>query len=247
VTDRPVVLLLLAGFTIVLVAAAVQAVTGFGFALVSVPLLALVADPRTAVVASALAALAMSATVTVRERGHADWRTAGLLVAAAMLGLPIGLLVLQVAPEWLLAALIGAAVVICALLVWRGLRVPSSRPVLVGTGVLVGVLSTSTGTSGPPLVAAFQAMGYGPRTFRATIAVVFAGTGVCSLGGFALAGQVSPQAVQVGLVGLPAVLAGWWGGNAVFRRIEPALFRGLVLVVLVVGGASVVARALASV
>jgi hypothetical protein len=238
-------MLLVVAFAIVLVAAAVQAATGFGFALVSVPLLALAVDPRTAVVASAVAGLAMTIAVAARERRHAQWRTAGVLLAAAVLGMPVGLLVLRLTPEWLLTALIGAAVVACALLVWRGLRVPSSRPALAGVGVLTGVLSTSTGTSGPPLVAAFQAMGYDPRTFRATLAAVFTGTGVFSLAGFALAGQVSQEAVQVGLVGVPAVLLGWWGGNAVFHRIEPQRFRRLVLVALVAGGAGIIARALA--
>jgi len=241
-----VAVLLLAAFTIVLVAAAVQAATGFGFALVSVPLLALTAGPRTAVVASAIAALVMTVTVAVRERDHAQWRTAGSLLAAAVLGMPVGLLVLRVASERLITALIGTAVVACAVLVWRGPRVPANRPAVVGVGVLTGVLSTSTGTSGPPLVAAFQAMRYDPRTFRATLAVVFTGTGVCSLGGFALAGQVSQEAVQLGLVGVPAVLLGWWGGNAVFHRLEPGRFRRLVLVALVVGGCGIVARALAS-
>jgi hypothetical protein len=238
-------MLLLVAFTIMLVAAAVQAATGFGFGLVSVPLLALAADPRTAVVASAVAALALTATAAVRERDHAQWRTAVGLLAAAVLGMPVGLLVLRTAPERLLTALIGAAVVACALLVWRGLRVPSSRPAVIGVGLLTGVLSTSIGTNGPPLVATFQAMGYDPRTFRATLAAVFTGTSVFSVAGFTLAGQLTPEAVRVGLVGVPAVLLGWWCGNVVFHRIEPARFRRLVLAALVAGGAAIVARALA--
>jgi uncharacterized protein len=239
-------MLLLAAFTIVLLAATVQAATGFGFALVSVPLLALTTDPRTAVVASGIAGLAVTVTVAVRERYHARWRTAGVLLAAAVLGMPAGLLVLRVAPERVLTALIGIAVVACALLVWRGLRVPSNRPAVVGVGLVAGVLSTSTGTNGPPLVAAFQAMGYDPRTFRATLAAVFTGTGVCSLAGFALAGQVTTEAARVGLVGVPAVLLGWWAGNLMFHRIEPGRFRRVVLAALVVGGLAIAARAVAS-
>ena len=44
---------LLAAFTILFLAAFAQAVTGFGFSPVAVPLLALAADARTAVVAAA--------------------------------------------------------------------------------------------------------------------------------------------------------------------------------------------------
>lgn len=236
---------MLIAFTIALVAAAIQAVTGFGYALVAVPLLAIAADARTAVVASAVAGLAITVVAAVRERDHARWRTAGLLLAAATLGVPIGLLVLQAAPERLLTALIGATVIACTLLIWRGLRIPHNRPAIIGAGVLTGVLSTSTGTSGPPLVAAFQAMGYEPRTFRATLAATFTGTGVISMAGFALASEVTPKALQVGLVSLPAVLLGWWAGNAIFQAIEPRRFHQLVLIALIIGGTGTVARSLA--
>lgn len=239
-----VTMLMLVAFTIALVAAAIQAVTGFGYALVVMPLLAIAADAHTAVVASAVAGLAIAIVAAVRERDHARWRTAGLLLAAATLGIPIGLLVLQAAPERLLTGLIGATVVACVLLIWRGLRIPHNGPAIVGAGVLTGVLSTSTGTSGPPLVAAFQAMGYAPRTFRATLAATFTGTGTISVAGFALAGQVTPEALRVGLVSLPAVLLGWWAGNALFHVIEPRRFRQLVLVALVVSGTGTVARSL---
>jgi uncharacterized membrane protein YfcA len=238
-------MLLLVAFTIVLLAAAVQAATGFGFGLVSIPLLALATDPRTAVVASAIASVAMTITAAVRERDHARWRTAGVLLAAAVVGMPAGLLVLRAAPERVLTGLIGVAVLACAVLIWRGLRVPSNRPAVVGVGLVAGVLSTSTGTNGPPLVAAFQAMGYDPRTFRATLAAVFTGTGACSLAGFALAGQVTMDAARVGLVGVPAVLLGWWAGNLVFHRIGAERFRRVVLAALVAGGIAIAVRAIA--
>jgi uncharacterized membrane protein YfcA len=238
-------MLLLLAFTIALVAAAVQAATGFGFALVSVPLLALATDARTAVVASAIGGLATTITAAVRERGHVQWRNAGLLVVAAVLGMPTGLLVLRAAPERLLTVLIGVVVAACALLLWRGLRVPGSRPAIVGVGLLAGVLSTSTGTSGPPLVAALQAMELDPRTFRATLAATFTGTGIVGLVGFAAAGQVNLEVARVGLACVPAALLGWWVGNAVFHRIEPERFRRLVLMALVIAGAGIAARALA--
>lgn len=235
--------LLLLAFLIILAAAVAQAVTGFGFALVAVPLLTLAADPRTAVVAAALAGLALTVTVAVRERGFVKWRTAGALLAAAALGLPAGLLVLRVAPERLLTVLIGLAVLGCAALVWRGWRLARTRTTLLGVGVLAGVLSTSTGTNGPPLVAAFQAMGFDPRTFRATLAAVFTGNGLFALAGFGLAGQLTATAAQLGLAGVPAVALGWWYGDALFRRVDAGRFRQMVLGGLVLAGAVIVARA----
>jgi hypothetical protein len=231
-------------FAIILTAAATQAVTGFGFALVAVPLLAAASDPRTAVVGVSLVGPLLSVTMAARERASVRWRTAALALGAALLGMPVGLLVLRSAPERALSALIAVVVLACTLLVWLDLRVGTGVRTVGMVGLLSGVLSTSTGTNGPPLVAAFQAMGYDPGTFRATLAAVFAGTGVCSLAGFMVAGQVRPSALATGLVGAPAVALGWWLGNRLFARLDPVWFRRVVLAGLVASSAVTLARAL---
>ena len=83
--------------------------TGFGFALVATPLLALTVDPRNAVVATAAAALSMTATVAIRQRHHAEWKVAALTLAGTVVGLPLGLLVLEVASDPVLTGLIAVA------------------------------------------------------------------------------------------------------------------------------------------
>ena len=236
--------MIIAAAAIMLVAAAVQAVTGFGFALVALPLLVLTTDPRTAVVGVGLAGLVMTATVAVRERRHARWSTAGLLVAASVLGMPAGLLVLRWASERTLTLLIGAGVIGCTLLIWRGLRLPQRRAVVAGVGVVSGMLTTATGTNGPPLVAALQAMGYEPQSFRATLAVTFCGSGLLAIVGFGVAGQLTGDALVLGGAGAPAVLLGWWLGDRVFHRLNPRRFRQVLLWSLGACGALIIAPAL---
>lgn len=225
---------LLAAAVIILIASTVHAVTGFGYALVATPLLALAVDPHTAVVATTLSALAMTITIAVRQRHHAEWKVAAIATAGIVLGMPLGLWVYAVTSERVLTALIGAGVLGCTVMVWRRVKVQGNVPVLVGAGLISGALSTSTGTNGPPMVAAFQGMGYDPHKFRATLSAVFAGTSVLSLAGFALAGEVNAQSVWIGLVGLPVVQLGWFAGNAIFKRIDPDRFRKVLLLALLV-------------
>jgi uncharacterized protein len=224
------VVILLSAFGIVLLGAFAQAVSGFGYALVTVPLLAAAVDPRAAVVVSALTGVGLTVTAAIRERAHARWRVAAALTATALLGLPAGLLVLALAPERLLSALIAVVVLGCAALVWSRARIRTGRIGLGAIGVLVGVLTAATGTNGPPLVAAFQSLGYDPRTFRATLAATFSGTSLIGLTGFLLTGQVHADVVRISLVALPAVPLGWWLGNRLFHRIDPVAFRRIVLV-----------------
>jgi hypothetical protein len=56
--------LVAAAFAILAVAAAVQAASGFGFALAAVPLLAVIIDARTAVVGASLAGLVLGIRVS---------------------------------------------------------------------------------------------------------------------------------------------------------------------------------------
>ena len=235
---------LLVAFGILLLAAVTQAATGFGFALVAIPLLTVATDPRTAVVGGGLAGIVVCVGVAVRERAHTQWRTAGVLVAAAIAGMPFGLLLLRTAPERLLTVLIAVSALGCTLMVWRQVRLVNPGWLAIcGIGLAAGALSTSTGTNGPPLVAAFQAMRYDPRTFRATIAAVFAGTSVISIAGFLLTGLITWAASSVALVGLPAVALGWLAGDRLFARIATDRFRVFVLASLVVSSAVTLTRA----
>lgn len=236
--------MLLVAAAIILVASTVHAVTGFGYALVATPLLALTVDPHTAVVATTMSALAMTVTIAVRQRHHAVWKVAWIAFAGVVLGMPLGLWVYGVTSERVLTALIGLGVLGCTVMVWRRVKVHGNTPVLVGAGLISGALSTSTGTNGPPMVAAFQGMGYDPAKFRATLSAVFAGTSVVSLLGFAVAGEVNADSLWIGLVGLPVVQLGWFAGNAVFSRIDPERFRKVVLVALLVSAVLTLASAL---
>ncbi|MFI7427151.1 sulfite exporter TauE/SafE family protein [Micromonospora sp. NPDC049836] len=235
---------LFAAFGIVLLGTVAQAVTGFGYALVTVPLLTAAVDPRSAVVVSALTGIGSTLITAVRERGFARWPVALALTGAGLLGLPAGLLVLAYAPERLLSAVIAAVVLGCVALVWSGARIRTGRIGLGVIGVLVGTLTAATGTNGPPLVAAFHSLGYDPRTFRATIAATFAGTGLMGLAGFAATGQLHTEVIRTALVALPAVPLGWWLGNRLFHRLDPVLFRRVVLVGLL-GSAGVALAGLA--
>ena len=124
---------LIATFGIVAIAAAAQAVTGFGFALLAVPLLALVMPVNTAVVVGSIASVAMSVVTAIRDRAHVHWRTATVIVAVAIVGMPLGLYLLVALPASALTALVGVAVLVSTLLVWRRPALPEGRGTLISS------------------------------------------------------------------------------------------------------------------
>ena len=223
-------------FGVVALAAAAQAVSGFGFALIGTPLVAVLVGPKEAVVGLAMVGLVLVAQLSLRGRGHVDRPTVVVVTAAAIVGMPLGLLVLTRADDRALTVAIAIAVIAFSLLLWRGARLPAGRGTDVAAGFTAGILSTSTGTSGPPVVIALSAKQLEPAVFRATISAVFLIQGTASLVFFALGDQITRDAVSVALAGLPGVIVGSIVGERGFRRLDAPTFRRVVLAMLFVSG-----------
>jgi uncharacterized protein len=120
--------------------------------------------------------------------------------------------------------------------VWRGLRLPRHRGTDAVAGFAAGILSTSTGTSGPPIVIALSGKDMQPTVFRATISAIFLVQGSAAMVAFALGGQVTMDALAVALAGLPGLVLGSIVGEGGFRRLDASTFRTVVLGLLFVSG-----------
>ncbi len=223
-------------FGVVALAAAAQTVSGFGFALIGTPLVAVLAGPKAAVVGLTMVGLVLVAQLALRGRGHVDRPTVGVVTVAAIAGMPIGLFVITHADERVLTFAIAVAVIVFSLLLWRGARVPAGRGTDAAAGFTAGILSTSTGTSGPPIVIALSAKQLEPAVFRATISAIFLVQGSAALVAFALGGQITRDALAVALAGFPGVIVGSIVGERGFRRLDTPTFRRVVLGMLFLSG-----------
>ncbi len=220
---------------IVAVAGLAQGVSGFGFSLISIPLLALVVPVKAAIVGGAVLGLVQSSLIVARDHHHVDWRSAAVLMTAALAGMPIGLLVITRVREEPLQIVIAVTVLLFTGLLWRRVRLPTDSLLAeAGVGFTSGMLSTSTGMSGPPLVIALQARGVHPSAFRATLATVFISGSAISLLLFWSRGLVTADSVSVAAAGLPGLLIGIVMGELAFRRVDHDRFRAIVLGLLVV-------------
>jgi uncharacterized membrane protein YfcA len=229
--------------------AALQSATGFGFALVSAPILFALLGPQEAVTAGVLVAMALNVLTLAGERRRPQVRVgdASALLAWSLPGLAIGALALRELSEQVLSGLVAAAVLGgLALRMLGSRRAATARPrawQLPAAGVAGGALSTSTSLNGPPLVFCLLARGASPAQMRDTLAVVFlahAGLGLPALlltGTFAM-----PDAVWLLLL---AGLAGQVVGRRAFGRLRGEHYERAVLAVLAVTALTALAASLA--
>lgn len=222
---------------IVAFAAGVQTVTGFGFALMAVPLLSLVIPTETAVVLSASLGLLSSSGQAYTERRHGDRPTIKRMLLGAAVGAPFGLLLLIVATERQLRIVLVVVIAVFLLINVRNinLRRPS-RVVDLVAGAVSGALNTVLSTNGPPLVMALHVRHLTPQVFRGTLTAVLAGSGVITVALFALSGRYERDIVVLFLVSLPGLAAGFALGVRHRHRVSAARFRQLVIALLAVTG-----------
>ena len=218
---------------VALLASVAQSVTAFGFALISVPAMVFVLDVKDTVVVVSILALATEVLLAFRIWPDVRWRTVGRLLVGSWIGMPLGLFVLVRAPEEALRLVVGVVAVVLASAIAAGLRITAHGTATeVAVGGAAGVLSTSTGMSGPPVVAYLAGRGDERDEFRAVLTMYFMIGSITAVALFFAAGVVTKDALLLALAGLPAVYAGSVLGNWLASRIDAILFRRVVIALL---------------
>ncbi|MBI4885211.1 MAG: sulfite exporter TauE/SafE family protein [Actinobacteria bacterium] len=222
----------------------VQVVAGFGFALLCMPIMVIAVPVETAVVVSTLVSMLSTISQAVRLRDHAQIPLLRRLVMGAFLGMPLGLVILNIVSDFALQIALGVSVLIATALLARNVNLAHLGPRMdVGLGFLSGVLNTSLSTNGPPIVFDLQARQLTAEQFRATISATFSISSVGGLAFFIADGKITRTGIDAALIALPAWAVGQSLGWPVRKHFHGDRFRRLVLVLLLAAGTSTIAFA----
>lgn len=232
----------------VLVSGTVSGLAGFGFALVCVPMLLLVYDPATVIPVSVALSVFTATTIAFEARRDVEMKSIALLLPFALVGLVLGVEVLRAANPELIRVAVGIVVVVSALLLFRGVRLPGSDS-RWGDGVAggtSGLLATSVGISGPPVILLLASRGLPKRAFRANIALYFVFTSSASLVALYLRGLVEPGHLLLAAALIPATFLGKIAGSALLDRFSETAFRTLTLALILATGTGAALSAIIS-
>lgn len=230
----PLLTLLAVTAVATLVATLSQLLTGFGFALVLVPALLLVTAPSQAIATSVLLGTAMTLAMTWRDWRHIDRAKLLELLAGSVIGLPLGVLALQILPDAALKWVIVVSVLGALFVVLANLSLRNRRSTTTAIGMLSGGLLTASGVNGPPLVALLRANQYPPSVYRATLAGIFSVQNTIAAALLAGTGHVTGPVLAMTAAGLVVIPAGYWLGERMFRRVNAARLRQGIIVMLLI-------------
>jgi uncharacterized membrane protein YfcA len=239
--------ILLAGIAIAFLAAACYAVTGFGFALVMTPLLAVVWEVKSAVVTSVVLSTVALLPLLVEVRAHVPVARAFVLVLGSFAGIPLGVLILQQLESDALQALVAATVIVAALLLYFRPSVepgPDTRSAQLAAGFVSGVVGGSTSMGGPPIVLYLIGREREVEPFRATLLAFFLPGSLLQIAILAGVGRITGEVLLLVAAALPAVVAGLLAGAWLRRHVQPERFRAVVVAVLIVTSTGVLVSAL---
>ena len=212
---------------IAMMAGLVRGFSGFGSALIYIPLIAALYNPRIAAVTILLIDFSAAAPLSWREFFRCEWRELGPMAVSAAVAVPFGAMALVLADptilRWFIAALIFVFLVPLAL-GWRYHGQPK-LPITIGVGLLSGLGAGAVQIAAPPVLIYWLGAARHVAIVRANFMVYLLLTGVFGVVVYSIKGLLTADAVVLSiLLGVPFFLA-MVAGARYFHGSSDALYR----------------------
>ncbi|QSO54670.1 sulfite exporter TauE/SafE family protein [Alicyclobacillus curvatus] len=240
------ILLILAALFVVFLGALTRTTFGFGEAVVSMPLLTLLPiNLHTSVSLMGLVGLTVALLTVTTGWRDIHYRALIPLVAAALVGIPVGLMMVTVVPTKVLTGLLGVALVTYGVYSF-------TRDVFISTetrdkfyhplwallfGFASGTFGSAYNFNGVPVAVYGSLRGWHPKRFRSTMQAYFLLSGTLIAAGQGMSGMWTVNMLTLYLLSLPIVIAAIIVGTKLHRRIPTSRFQRYVFLLIAILGA----------
>jgi len=224
--------------TSAVIAGLARGFSGFGAALIFIPLASTVIGPTTAAALLLVVDIVMASPLLPRALSIADRRNVGMMLIGTLIGVPAGTFVLTqadpIAIRWTIAALV-LAMLTLLISGWRYHGRPAA-PVDVGVGMVAGFFSGVAQVGGPPVVAYWLGAAKEPELVRANIVLYFAVSALITCVSYVIAGLLTTKVIGLALLTGPAYGLGLFAGSHSFGLASEATFRWICYVLIAIAG-----------
>ncbi len=212
----------------------IQGLTGFGSVLLSLPLLVLFLDIKTAIPVTALLGAVLSLSLLIQLRHHVDWGKIYPLCLGAIAGAPVGVWLLnRIDPQWI-HWVIGAVLIIHAL--YSLLFHPTVHVMNTGwaylSGFMSGCLGGAISASGPPVIVYTSIQPWSKDQIKVTLQGFFVISGIVIVAFQAIGGLVTGTVLGYFFVSLPLLFIGTWAGSLLYGRLKEESYRQALLLLM---------------
>lgn len=221
-------LVLIIAWLVTAAAAAQQGTIGFGFAVLSVPILSLV-SPELTPVPQILLAFPMTLYIAWRERSDLDLSGAAWIIVGRLPGAVIGAWLLATVTRRTLNGLIAVVVLLAIIVLASGYSIRMTKINEFVAGVASGIGGTTSAIGGPPLALLYRDSS--GATLRSSLGAIFAIGVIINVTTLGFAHAIHTTDLTVALLLSPALVAGLYASRFLKGRVEGAMLRRAIYVV----------------
>ncbi|WP_187772103.1 sulfite exporter TauE/SafE family protein [Agrobacterium sp. B1(2019)] len=215
--------------------------SGFGAALIFVPLASAIVGPRIASTVLLVVDGVLTLGMIPPAFRMADRREVFTMAAGAFVGVPVGTMLLSKGDPLTLRWLISGVVVVLLVFLVSGWRYSGrpKTPLTLFTGLLAGLFSGAAQLGGPPVVAYWLGGALKGAFVRANVILYFAVSTVFSIASYFFGGLFTVDVFVFFLLALPFYGGGLYTGARLHGLADEAAFRricyGLIAISAVIG------------
>ena len=212
----------------------VRGFSGFGSAMIYMPLVAAVYEPRIAAATLLLIDFVASSPFAVKEIPRCTWREVLPIFIAAAVAIPFGTLALQLVDAIVLRWFIALLVLSLLAIVMSGWRYHGRPrlPVTIGVGLFSGFGGGAVQIAGPPVIIYWLGTKGDAVTVRANLMVYFLLTGAMLVLSYLLQGLFTIETVALSILLEIPFAATMAVGAYIFRGASDLLYRRIAYLII---------------
>jgi uncharacterized membrane protein YfcA len=219
-----------------LLAGGVRGFSGFGAALIYVPLMSAFYSPPIATASLVIADYCSSAPFLVQSFRYCRWHAVAPAAIAGAAMVPIGTLIQKTADpyylRWGMAAFVMAFVVILAS-GWR-YRGPQGTAQAIGAGAMSGIAGGATQMSGPPLILFWLSSPHPASVVRYDLTACLALIGFTLCVSYAVQGLFTATPIAIAIMVWPIYMVSAYLGARWFRRASDRGYRRVAYLIIAI-------------
>jgi uncharacterized membrane protein YfcA len=223
---------------IVFIASAVRGFTGFGLALVAVPLIQFFLPVSDTAVFIALVNISFSLLYFRRSSSHIKGQPLGTMAFWTGAGVAAGTVILKFVHPAYIQLVWGVLILLIVIALVRGMNfgIKTEKSAFRLSGLLGGILAGATGITGPPVAIILSSIKTPKEKFSAVLSMFILFAVSFAFVFYFAAGLINIRTLLLALTTIPAMLAGLYTGDRLVSHINQKTFTTVIYIVLVIMG-----------